>query len=64
MGADPGDFRFQQGNPEVELGLRKWVERFGGQPAGKVARGARSLYKIHCSAQWDASSLAVNRPRG
>ncbi len=64
MSPNPFDFGSEQSDPGIKLGLRKRVERLGGQPTGKVARGARSLFKFHCTAQCGASALAVNRVHG
>jgi len=64
VGRGPGYFRLQQRDPFGEFVDRKMVERFRRQFAGQIADRARMIDNIHCSAQWDAFVLAVNRSCG
>lgn len=62
--ADPGDFRFEQGNPLVQFGLRIGAEILGREATRRVPSGSREIGFFHCRPASQAKRLAVNRQGG
>jgi hypothetical protein len=64
MRRNPRDFRFEQGDAIIQLGLRIGAEIFGGEARGCVAFGSGEIGFFHSNAASQAKRLAVNRQGG
>ncbi len=57
MGRDPRNFRFEQGNPVVQLGLRVWAEVFAYEATRRVSAGPWAIGFFHYMAASGGSGL-------